>query len=173
MKNNNFLIDKEWGEKYEKKVAQALGIKWIEKRGFDYGIDIEGRGYTIDVKAYKRPLKIKEFKGVYIETLSRATGGPGWYNDPRMKNNAFVFCVNCSLNPEEIKYERFYLIKRTELEKAIKEAQKKGDTIHKVYDTTEGFILPYEYIKRRASMVRVTKYGGERNEEELQYLERD
>lgn len=153
---NTFVLDKEFGKKYEEHFAKMFNLKVNNLNKDDDGIDIYGAMYNdelniytdniyIDVKAYRKPIYVKSFKGVYIETYSGKCRNLGWYYKDNNTTH-YLFVIDC--DNDKVEYKTAYLISKENLYVACDEAYDNNDVIEKSISTSEGFVLPYKYLEK-------------------------
>lgn len=153
---NDFLKDKDFGEKIEALVAKELGLIHNKTDCDDHGIDVMDKTgkFKADVKAHQKPRVVSKFEGVYLETYQKNSKKPGWLFDDKKQNNFYIFAIDCESDGSG--YERLYIVNRELLQQVVKTFEELGKVkvkegpyewsidLKKVeYKTTTGYIFPY------------------------------
>lgn len=163
---NNFIKDRTYGEKWEDFICDLVNEHFkdvTEKydnckfrtnhvRKDDDGIDVYSPGIQtiIDVKAYRPPMVLRHYDGIYLETLHKRSRKDGWYVDDSKKNNWYAF-VQDGTNGME--FYKIYLISKKNLQRAAGEAMLNEECEIKESDTTLGRELPYKYLDKHSSKI--------------------
>lgn len=168
---SNFLLDKRFGACFEEVaipiIKHACPFSTVRRNitnGDDHGIDIiandieSGIDIYFDVKAYKKPLYAKSFKGFFIETYRPLSGTPGWILDKTHKTDYYILFRDCELieSPDSItcKYRDVYIVPAVVLSAMVEAAMPTDVLDQKSIRSATGVIIPYEILKKYKYNVR-------------------
>lgn len=162
--SNSFMVDMKLARKLEAYWANQLGLMHNVVHEDDHGVDIYGmlnddeleidELVKIDVKGYRKPLFIKSFDGIFVETHSGACRNPGWYCK-KNETTHFIFCIDC----DAAGFRKAYFISKQDFYEACFEAEHNCDIVEKEIKTAAGFVLPYSYLEEYGYELRGDIYG--------------
>lgn len=144
---SSFLFDKKFSEKYEKHFSEILGMKHNNVNKDDEGIDLFIDDVFVDVKCYCKPVFVKSFNGVFLETFRKKSKTAGWYCDDTKKTTHYLFVIDC--DRYNIEYKEAIYISRKNLIKCVVDCRTSGFLEYKQPEKSDfGIIVPYEFLRK-------------------------
>ena len=144
---SRFLIDLEFSKKYEEHFAELLDLCFLNSRCDDEGVDLYRDNIFVDVKCYSKPVFVKSFNGVFLETFRRKSKTAGWYCDDTKKTTHYLFVIDC--DRYNIDYKEAIYISRRNLVKCVVDCRTSGFLEYKQPEKSDfGIIVPYDFLKK-------------------------